>query len=155
MKEKKSQRKLNLYFSKFVICHHQSGTLMYLKNYQKNGKKCIQNSLNQLKLVFKACVSGLSICYPKIIHMLNIFSLAFFSSVSIFTFAFFYDNFFFLQLGVCDCKKQRWKPCGVVWFQTMLHSSIKYVVDAGCDAIGIRDFMFKLWISSFLPAIAW
>ena len=95
MKEKKSQRKLNLYFSKFVICHHQSGTLMYLKNYQKNGKKCIQNSLNQLKLVFKACVSGLSISYPKIIHMLNIFSLAFFSSVSIFTFAFFYDNFFF------------------------------------------------------------
>ena len=95
MKEKKSQRKLNLYFSKFVICHHQNGKLMYLKNYQKNRKKCIQNNLNQLKLVFKACVSGLSISYPKIIHMLNIFSLAFFSSVSIFTFAFFYDNFFF------------------------------------------------------------
>lgn len=78
MKEKKSQRKLNLYFSKFVICHHQNGKLMYLKNYQKNGKKCIQNNLNQLKLVFKACVSGLSISYPKIIHMLNIFSLFFF-----------------------------------------------------------------------------
>lgn len=36
MKEKKSQRKLNLYFSKFVICHHQNDKLMYLKNYQKN-----------------------------------------------------------------------------------------------------------------------
>ena len=44
--------------------------------------------------------------YPKIIHMLNIFSLVFFFPVSIFTFAFFYD-IFFLQLGVCDCKKQR------------------------------------------------
>ena len=113
MKEKKSQRKLNLYFSKFVICHHQSGTLMYLKNYQKNGKKCIQNSLNQLKLVFKACVSGLSISYPKIIHMLNIFSLAFFSSVSIFTFAFFYDNFFFCSQVYVTVKSKGGSPVGL------------------------------------------
>ena len=34
------------------------------------------------------------------------FLFGFFFSVSIFTFAFFYD-IFFLQLGVCDCKKQR------------------------------------------------
>lgn len=106
MKEKKSQRKLNLYFSQFVICHHQNGKLMYLKNYQKNRKKCIQNNLNQLKLVFKACVSGLLISYPKIIHMLNIFSLAFFF-LSPFLLLHSSMTFFFLQLGVCDCKKQR------------------------------------------------
>ena len=34
------------------------------------------------------------------------FLFGFFFSVSIFTFAFFY-GIFFLQLGVCDCKKQR------------------------------------------------
>lgn len=49
MKEKKSQRKLNLYLSKFVICHHQNGKLMYLKNYQKNRKKRIQNNLNLIQ----------------------------------------------------------------------------------------------------------